>query len=299
MSESDNKEKELKAMIELLEDPDERIYEQIKSRLLDMGEHVIPFLEAVWENTFNNELQNKIELIIQTIQFDQVSSDLKFWAESGGTDLLEGAIIVTRYQYPDLNDDQIRRQVELIKKDVWLELNPNLTAYEKVRVINHILFDVHGFSGNTKNYHAPQNSYINHVLDQKKGNPLSLCLLYSTIAQSLNMPIVGVNLPEHFILAYRDELSFLDEDEDGYEPVLFYINPFSKGSVFSRRDIDDFLKNLKIEPNRMYYESCTNIDIICRLIRNLINSYEKLGYSNKVDELKILIKSINEFSSLG
>lgn len=299
MSDFENKENELKAMIELLEDPDERIYEQIKSRLLDMGEHVIPFLEAVWENTFNNELQNKIELIIQTIQFDQVLDDLKFWAESGGTDLLEGAIIVTRYQYPDLDDNQIRRQIELIKKDVWLELNPNLTAYEKVRVINHILYDVHGFSGNTKNYHAPQNSYINHVLEQKKGNPLLLCLLYSTIAQSLNMPIVGVNLPEHFILAYRDELSFLEEDEDGYEPVLFYINPFSKGTVFSKRDIDDFLKNLKIEPNRMYYESCSNIDIICRLIRNLVNSYEKLGYGNKVDDLKILLQGINEFSSLG
>lgn len=294
--EAEKKEREIKAMIQLLDDPDRRIHDEIKTRLLNMGQPVIPYLEAIWENTFNHDLQTKIENIIQAIQFECVLDDLNYWAQNGGSDLLEGAIIVARYQYPDLNDDQIRRQIDLIKKDVWLELNPNLTAYEKVRVINHILFEVHGFSGNTTNYHAPQNSYINNVLEQKKGNPLLLCLIYSIIAQSLNIPIYGVNLPEHFILAYRDELSFLNED-DNEEPILFYINPFSKGAVFSRRDIDDFLKNLKLEPRKLYYESCSNIDIISRLIRNLINSYKKLGYSNKVEELNKMLESIQLFSS--
>lgn len=294
--EAEKKEREIKAMIQLLDDPDRRIHDEIKTRLLNMGQPVIPYLEAIWENTFNHDLQTKIENIIQAIQFECVLDDLNYWAQNGGSDLLEGAIIVARYQYPDLNDDQIRRQIDLIKKDVWLELNPNLTAYEKVRVINHILFEVHGFSGNTTNYHAPQNSYINNVLEQKKGNPLLLCLIYSIIAQSLNIPIYGVNLPEHFILAYRDELSFLNED-DNEEPILFYINPFSKGAVFSRRDIDDFLKNLKLEPRKLYYESCSNIDIISRLIRNLINSYKKLGYSNKVEELSKMLESIQLFSS--
>jgi regulator of sirC expression with transglutaminase-like and TPR domain len=294
--EAEKKEREIKAMIQLLDDPDRRIHDEIKSRLLNMGQPVIPYLEAIWENTFNHELQTKIENIIQAIQFDCVLDDLNYWAQNGGSDLLEGAIIVARYQYPDLNDDQIRRQIDLIKKDVWLELNPNLTAYEKVRVINHILFEVHGFSGNTTNYHAPQNSYINNVLDQKKGNPLLLCLIYSIIAQSLNIPIYGVNLPEHFILAYRDEFSFLNEDINE-EPILFYINPFSKGAVFSRRDIDEFLKNLKLEPRKIYYETCSNIDIISRLIRNLINSYKKLGYSNKVEELSKMLENIQLFSS--
>jgi len=284
-------EKELKALIHLLEDPDNQIFEQIRNKLLSLGQEVIPALEHVWESTFNNTLQSRIEDIIQTIQFNSVRDALQVWAISGGIDLLAGTMLIARYQYPDLDEEQVRRQIEQIRKDVWLELNPNLTAFEKVRVINHILFDVHGFAGNTSNYHAPQNSYINNVLETKKGNPLLLSIIYSIIAQGLNIPIYGVNLPEHFILAYRDELiEHMGQEEE--ESILFYINPFSKGAVFSRREIDDFLKQLKLSPKASFYESCSNIDIIRRQLRNLIVSYEKLGYPNKVKDLKKLLDTL-------
>jgi regulator of sirC expression with transglutaminase-like and TPR domain len=284
--------KSLRAMILLLEDPDEHVFSEIRGQLLSMGNEVIPALENIWESTFNNALQSRIEDIIQKIQFNSTSEELKLWAATGGIDLLQGTILIARYQYPDLDEEQIRNQIELIRKDVWLELNPNLTAFEKVRVINHILFDVYHFTGNTSNYHAPQNSYINNVLESHRGNPLLLSILYSCIAQGLNIPIYGVNLPEHFILAYRDEFIIRDS-EDEEEPILFYINPFSKGAVFSRREIDTFLKQLKLEPNRIFYESCSNVEIIKRQIRNLITAYEKLGYPNKVVDFKELLNTIN------
>ena len=284
--------KSLRAMILLLEDPDEHVFTEIRGQLLSMGNEVIPALENIWESTFNNTLQSRIEDIIQKIQFNSTSEELKLWAATGGIDLLQGTILIARYQYPDLDEEHIRNQIEMIRKDVWLELNPNLTAFEKVRVINHILFDVYHFTGNTSNYHAPQNSYINNVLESHRGNPLLLSILYSCVAQGLNIPIYGVNLPEHFILAYRDEFIIRDSEEEE-EPILFYINPFSKGAVFSRREIDTFLKQLKLEPNRIFYESCSNVEIIKRQIRNLITAYEKLGYPNKVVDFKELLNTIN------
>lgn len=285
-------EKELKAMIMLLEDPDEEIFVQIKDRLLSMGHNVIPALEDVWEHTFNSILQQRIEEIIQTIQFTTVQEELKIWAATGGNDLLAGTMLIARYQYPDLDEITIRKQIDQIKKDVWIELNPNLTAYEKVRVINHILYDVYNFTGNTTNYHAPQNSYINNVVESKRGNPLLLSILYSVIAQGLNMPIYGVNLPEHFILAYVDDFH-VNRSNDEEQEILFYINPFSRGAVFSRREIDIFLKQLKLEQNRIYYESCSNVEIIKRQLRNLIFAYEKLGYPNKVEDLNVLLDVLN------
>lgn len=288
-------EKELNALITLLEDNDDQIYTQIRDKLISMGNSVIPALENAWEDTFNNTLQRRIEDIIQTIQFNSVKEELKIWTDAGGIDLLTGTILIARYQYPDLDEEKIRRQIELIKKDVWLELNPNLTAYEKIRVINHILFDVHSFSGNTANYHAPQNSYINNVLESKRGNPLLLSILYSVISQGLNIPVYGVNLPEHFILAYVDEY-IPSSNPDEEQHILFYINPFSRGSVFSKREIDTFLKQLKLEPARKYYESCSNIDIIKRQLRNLINSYDKLGYPDKVEDLKSLLDIVEYHS---
>jgi regulator of sirC expression with transglutaminase-like and TPR domain len=286
-------ENKLKAMISLLDDPDHVIYDEVRNKLLNIGYPAIHILEDVWESTFNNLLQTRIEEIIQQIHFNHVISELKIWVEDGASDLLAGALLIARYQYPDLDEDKVRRNIDLIKKDVWLELNPNLTAYEKVRVINHILFDVHGFSGNTSNYHAPQNSYINNVLESKRGNPLLLSLVYSIVAQGLDIPIFGVNLPEHFVLAYLDEYGIRSADEEFEQAILFYINPFSKGAVFSRKEIDNFLKQLKLEPNNAFYECCDNADIIKRLVRNLINAYEKLGYPQKVKDMNAIYAVIS------
>jgi regulator of sirC expression with transglutaminase-like and TPR domain len=285
---------ELNALISLLDDPDESVYQEISTKLLSMGPMVIPELEAAWEHCFDTLIQNRIENIIHMIQFDLISNELKKWSAPDNQNLLDGALLVARYQYPDLDFDKVQKQINQIRQDIWLELNDELTALEKVKVINHILFDVHNFSGNTTNYHAPQNSYINNVLESKKGNPLLLSILYTILAQSLDIPIYGVNLPEHFILCYTnaDHDVLPEMIDDSNSNVLFYINPFSKGAVFGRKEIDAFLRQLKLEPLASFYEPCSNLEIIKRLLRNLISSYEKLGYPDKSEELKRLLVSL-------
>ncbi len=283
------REQELNALISLLDDPDESVYHEIQAKLLSLGHNVIPLLEHAWENSFDSVLQSRIENIIHKIQFDNIGGQLQDWVRKDQGNLLKGILLVARYQYPDLDEKKIIKQIEQIKQDVWLELNNNLTALEKVRVINHILFEVHGFGGNTTNYHAPQNSYINNVLESKKGNPLSLSILYLIISQDLSIPIYGVNLPEHFVLAYMDEESQFPVYGETPNKVLFYINPFSKGAVFSSKEIDAFLKQLKLPFEQTYYEPCPNVDIIKRVFRNLIIAYEKLGYPTKVKELENLL----------
>lgn len=288
---------ELKALINLLDDPDEVVFNHVKDKLLSMGHEVIPVLENVWEmgDPFNNLVQTRIENIIHKIQYDTIADEMRQWAEEGAKDLLAGALIVAKYQYPDLNDEKIKTKIEQITQDIWLELNDNLTALEKVKIINHIIFDVHGFSGNTANFHAPQNSYINNVIESKKGNPLSLSILYTIVSQKLNIPIFGVNLPEHFILAYKadDKVTEIISKEDNPYGVLFYINPFSRGAVFSKKEIDAFLKQLKLEPRTQFFQPCSNIEMVERLVRNLINSYEKLGYPKKIEELNALLAALH------
>lgn len=282
--------KEVSALISLLDDPDEKIFSSVKDKLLNIGEKVIPVLEDAWETSFNPLLQTRIENIIHRIQFEKVLEALVNWKYKNSDNLWEGALLVARYQYPDLKEDKLEKQVELIKQDVWLELNDNLTALEKVRVINHILFDVHRFSGNTENYNAPENSYINKVIENKKGNPLTLAIIYLVIAKQLQMPIYGVNLPQHFIMAYVDENDILEKEWD--DKILFYVNPFSKGAVFSRREIDMFLKQLNIAPEKSYYTPCSNVNIIERLLRNLISAYNRIGYLEKVGELEEMLSTL-------
>jgi regulator of sirC expression with transglutaminase-like and TPR domain len=199
-------------------------------------------------------------------------------------------VLAAKYQYPELKLENVKQELNEIKNDIWLELNHNLTALEIVRVVNHIFFDIHGFNGNTTNFHAPQNSFINVVLESKKGNPLMLSIIYIYLSEQLHLPIYGVNLPEHFVLAYTNSDS--KNTDNKHKEVLFYINPFSKGSVFNKKEIEQFLKQLKLEPKPSYFEPCDNIQMVLRLLRNISNSYEKLAYPEKVKEINNLLERL-------
>jgi len=171
--------------------------------------------------------------------------------------------------------------------DAWLELNDNLTALENVKVLNHILFQVHHFEGNRIEPYSPDNLFIHTLLESRKGSPLSLGILYIIIAQKLNIPVFGVNLPQHFILAYASELGMsLPDTED----VLFYIDPFNKGSVFTRREIELFVRQLKIKPDPAFFSPCSNIDIVKRMINNLIFAYNQAGNQEKAEKFHRLLK---------
>lgn len=289
--------KELNALLSLLDDPDKDVFRQVRERFLTLGKDAIPVLEGAWEQSFDTALQNRIENIIHNIQFNVTVQLLKEWAATPEQNLLAGALIIAKYQYPDLNEPKIRKQIQQIRQDVWLELNDKLTALEQVKIINHILFDVHNFSGNTQNYHAPQNSYINNVLESKKGNPLSLSLIYLIVAQDLKIPIYGVNLPEHFVLCYKDvhQLMTVKTKRDAEmieQGILFYINPFNRGSVFGKKQLEIYLKKMNVEPISAHYQPCTNLEMIKRLLRNLVYSYKKLGYADKQDELQRMLDAI-------
>ena len=280
----------IKALVKLIDDPDEDIFHHVRDELIKCGSKAIPYLEKSWEDDYYGLVfQNRIENIIHDIQFEEVKNALKNWNDCPEKDLLEGAIIVARYQYPGIIDSEIRDYIQTLRRDIWLELNDHLTAYEQVKVFNKIFFKEHKFYGDSKNYHSPVNSYINTVIESKKGNPLSICLIYSIVAQSLDLPIYGVNLPNHFVLAYMDEKGsgamINEQNEFG---VLFYINAFSNGVIFNTNEIKQFLDELKFDHRREFFEPCSNSAIIKRMLTNLISSFQKVGNQEKVEELKIL-----------
>lgn len=281
-------ENEIRALITLIDDPDEDIYVEVRNRIVSLGGPVVADLERAWEvDDMGDLFRNRIEDILHTIHLAGVTDRLKAWRDGGCEDLLEGAMVISRYRYPDLDENKVKARLASIRQDIWLELNDHLTSFEKVRVFNHIFFQVHGFKGNKRNYHAPQNSYLNEVLDSRKGNPLSLAIIYQVLAEDLGLPLRGVNLPNHFVLAYLDEDSIggADSGQDGEENVLFYVNAFSNGDILGRSEINEFLEKLDIPPRPSFYSPCTNMDIIRRQLNNLASSYSKLGDPERAEDL--------------
>jgi regulator of sirC expression with transglutaminase-like and TPR domain len=279
-------ETEVKSLIRLLDDPDQEIFSHVHEKLISYGSEVIEYLESAFEQAFDPILQERLANLVHEIQFDILKNDLRLWQQSGAFDLLQGILIMNRYQYPDLDEQKVINQIEAIKRDIWVQMMNEASPPEQIKLINHVFYSIYGFSGNTSNHLDPQNSYLSQVLETKKGNQISLAIIYSIIAQKLDIPVYGVNLPQHFILAYMDESR--ESEFDG--GVMFYINAFNKGFIFGRRDVDMFLKQLNLKADKQFYEPCSNTEIIKRVLRNLVSAYEHLVAPEKVAELNELLE---------
>ncbi|MDP4265884.1 MAG: transglutaminase-like domain-containing protein [Bacteroidota bacterium] len=279
---------EIEALVSLLDETDESLYNQLKEKIIFYGVDIVPVLEKKWEITSEEYVRQRIENITHQIQFEDVCIELKNWLAFGSSDILKGYIIVSKYHYPELNPENINNTINHIVRDVWLELNDTLTPLEKIKVLNHIIFDVHNFSSSIFNYNSPQGLFLNILLESRRGNSLSLGLLYIIVARKLGFPIYGVNLPEHFILTYLNESA--DPEFSNGDDILFYINAFSRGAAFTRTEIDSYLKHLKLEMDESFYSPCSNVDLIKRLLNNLKMAYDKTGYPEKVKEIEMMIE---------
>ncbi len=276
-------EKELKALVSLLEDNDEDIFEMVQAKIFSVGASLIPYLEEEWAKQLNPEVQKRIENLVHDLQIRRLHSRLVAWRDSGATDLLEGMWIITSYQYPEVQLGDLRMKLDRLYYDIWVEFQAgDLHPFDQIKTMNFAIFQKMKYRANTVNFHAVANSMINMVIDEKRGNPISLCVVYMLLAQRLNLPIFGVNLPNLFVLTYKTE------------GIQFYINVFNKGLIFSRTDIDNYVSQLNLPQNPSYYEPCTNIDIVRRTLRNLLIAYEKLGEETKVSEVRDILAILAE-----
>lgn len=289
---TDDYNSELIALISLLDEPDGQIYGKVREKISSYGTEAIRPLEAAWDNSFDSLIQKRIEDIIHEIQFDNLIFEFNKWRHYQFNDLLKGFMLVAKYQYPDLIEKTITDKMGQIIQDVWLELNKNLTPLENVKVINHILFDVHEFAANKANINTPQNSFINTIFETKKANPISLSIIYLVVAQSLKIPVYGINLPQNFIMAYADTMI-----EPGTRitrsNIRFYINAFNRGAVFTKREVELFIKQINLKEEDSYFLPCDNVAIIRRVLNNLIFAYESLGITEKVREFRKILTSLD------
>ena len=280
--------REIQALMRLIDEPDSSVFLEITRKIHSYGNSILPFLEGEWERTADPLVQSRLEKLIRQIRFESVSGDLAEWVRGGCKNLLQASLIVARYHYPDLDETDVEAELARIRKDVWLELNESLTALEQIKVFNHVFYDVYGFAGNARNYHSPSNSYLNQVLTSRTGNPLSMGIIYMTVAQSLDMPVFGVNLPEHFVLAYTQSEFDPGRSDKPENKILFYINAFSRGSVFNHREVVDFLKHLGYDAVPKFFSPCRNEDIIRRMLSNLANAYGKEDETDKAGDMEAL-----------
>ncbi|MGN7819556.1 transglutaminase-like domain-containing protein [Chitinophaga sp. 22536] len=286
--------KEINALFHLLDDPDQEVFDTVASKILLYGKDIIPNLENLWENTVDESIQERIELLIHRVHYQDLQAALRAWSLSELQDLMQGAILVARYQFPDLAPSQVLNEIERIKRNIWLELNNYLTPLEKINVLNSMIYNYFGLKGEEVSYQRKNQFFINQVIESKKGNPLTNGIIYQSLCAMLDLPVYAVNIPRQFILAYFD--TFIDFDEP-VEPddqrILFFIDPI-QGQIYTQQDVDTYLKRVSVPSVPSYFKPQSNKRIIQFLLEELAKCFRDDKDAYRQDELSNLASLLEE-----
>ena len=202
--------KEISALLRLIDDPDSEVYDTVASKLLNYGKEIIPNLEQLWEVTEDEDVQERIELLIHRVHFEDLQEDFVTWSNAANPELLRGAILLARFQFPDLNVPAILTQFDQLRRNIWLELNNYLSPMEQVNVFNIILYNYYKLQGHELTERDPKYFFINQVLESKQGNSYTIGILYLALCEMLDIPIFAVDVPRQFIFAFIDTYFFKD-----------------------------------------------------------------------------------------
>ena len=180
--------------------------------------------------------------------------------------LAEAALMVARLEYPDLDVAHYLQKVQALGEEIRHRLPESPSAGNALNQLNQVLFVEKRFQGNTDEYYDPKNSFLNDVLDRKIGIPITLSILYMHLGEMLQLPLMGVSFPGHFLVK-------LDLNDGA-----IILDPYYGGISLSEDDLYERLQDfygskVKRQATYEFLESCTRMEIIVRIMRNLRNLY--------------------------
>lgn len=284
---------EISALFKLIDDPDEEVFGAVTDRIVGFGRTIIPNLEHLWENTPSEQIQERIELLIHRLHYTDLTEDFRQWSLSGHHDLLVGALLVSKFQYPDLSTSATLLEVEKMRRNIWLELNNYLTPLEQVRIITGILYSYYNLKGTEIAYTDVNEFLVHKVLESKRGNQLSTGIIYLIICDLLDIPVKAIGVPKQFVLAYF-KTGYSDETSgDHHNKIEFFIDP-SSGMVFSHKDVDSYFKRISVPPVPSYYKPLTNRQVIQHYLEETAKCFDNEKEQYKKEELMKLVALLDQ-----
>lgn len=257
-------ESQIRAMIRLLSDEDERIVRTITGKLVDIGSYAVPLLQEAERE--EPEMVQRIAVILEEIRGGQLEQELQDLAmlPDHRIDLEAGVFLIARYAYPNLDVAYFTRQLDHMAAEVHGCIGPRSSGEETVKALGRYLFAELGYSGNTKNYYEADNSYINKVLDRRTGIPISLSTVYLLIGRRLGLPVCGIGMPGHFLVKF---------DSERYK---IFIDCFNSGALLTEKNCIRFLTEAGYGFDDRYLQPSPIRAILIRTIKNLVAIYSKM-----------------------
>ncbi|HRP89235.1 MAG TPA: transglutaminase family protein [Edaphocola sp.] len=288
-------EKEVIALMRLIDDPDLEIFEMVSQKLLTYGTGIIPKLEQLWGFTDSSIMTDRIEYLIHQIYFQQLQTELIKWTQNSAPSLLEAGILIAKYRYPDLDKELILHQFELMRRNIWLELNNSLSPLEQINIVNSIVFNFFRFKGHELSELNPEHFFLNKTIDNKHGNAYTIGIIYLSLCEQLDIPIFAIDLPHQFVMAYFEHnYSFMDLNEsNAIQQLQLFIDPIN-GIVYNKKDIETFLIKNEQPEKINNLKALDKNDFFALMLKSLSHTYYETRAFDLADEIESLIILLNK-----
>lgn len=283
--------KEIQALLKLIDDPDEIVYETVSNKIISFGKDIIPNLENYSETFVNAELQNRIESLIKRLHFEDIKEDFSKWS-SGTADLLAGCLLLSKYVYPNMDATVIFKEIEKLRRNIWLEMNSYLTPMEQINVIGSIVYNYYKQKGIEINYENADGFLLNKTLELRKGNAFGNGTLLLILCGLLDVPVYAINIPKQFILGYFDQhYDVLNPKGHASEKIKFYIDPVN-GQMYSHKDVENYFKKMSLPPTSSFFKPFDNKSIMVLMLSELRKCFENEAQYLKIKEINSLIEML-------
>lgn len=284
--------KEITALLHLLEDPDIEVFEAVSNRIISYGPPMIAELENLWENTISGDIQQKIEILIHRLHFSGLITDFKQWSQSPHQELLPGLLLVAKFLYPDLQSEKVFRDVDRLRHNIWLELNNYLTPLEQIHVLNSIIYKYFGLKGTYNNKDRPNEFLIHSIIESKKGNQTGNGTLYLLLTELLDIPVKLISIPKQFVLAYYKPLPGNSPNTQAEQAATlkidFFIDPVT-GQAFTHNDLNNYFDRLGMAVLPKYFIPQNNKQITQKLLEDFSSCFSEDNQLHMQQEIKELI----------
>jgi regulator of sirC expression with transglutaminase-like and TPR domain len=187
-------------------------------------------------------------------------------------DLARAALYFAQEEYPDLEPEAYLEALDTIAAAVQTQLPQTRYPLKVIQTINHHLYQELKFSGNATDYYDPRNSYLNQVIDRRKGIPITLSLVYLEVARRIDFPMVGVGMPGHFLIRPVGE------------DLNVFVDPFHQGEILFPEDCQERLNQLYGSPVEFQLEFLNPVSsrqFLARMLTNLKVIYLNRGEWSK------------------
>lgn len=277
---------EIQSMLFLLEDPDPYIKQVVLKRFYQLGDAAVPLLDECRVESKSVDSKQIAANLLFELTFPQLYQDFYELYSAGlnsFSDLEKAILYLMRFDDPTIRTSHTKFKLDSMARSISSDIQYALDPTEQMNRLLHFVFEEELFTGVGDDLFHPENSYMNRVLDQKKGIPLSLAMVVLALADRLELPFFGVNMPMHFILQFQADHE------------IIYIDPYQKGKFLTKRECDTFLRINGVEPRAEYFQKATFSQMLVRTMRNLQYSFEKQQDVFRAVKLKMLIELHEQF----